>query len=424
MDTMRERQWVLAGTLALSGLLAGAALGGWAMWRLGRQQMADADFLRRQLELVSPDQSKSAAATPLALVRIATAQSKTVEPSRPIVGRLVEVRKATVTSEVAGMIVEMDVEEGSRLSAGKTVVARIDDVWCRLALARSRAVADATEAKLHYELLELDRSKDLRNRNAIAQSELESKEATVAALKAELAEAKAAIDEENQRLARSVIRAPFDGTVISKFAELGQHVAVGTPVVEIVSRDQIDARLTVPESAVNLIHVGQELPVRIDATGDEVRGKVVSVTPYGPTASRTFPVRVRLDDQQGRLKAGMSVSAFVVSGPKREALVVTKDAVLVRPDGAMVWGVSAGSAQADQAQVHPIPVEVTVRMRDEYAIQPETDAGRKLLRDKALVVIEGAERLTAGQQVRIVRREQAAGVAAQEPRPEVARQEN
>src|SRR4030042_1744313 len=116
----------------------------------------------------------------------------------------------------------------------------------------------------------------------------------------------------------------------------------------------------VPESVINLIGVDQILPIRVDPLGEEVRGKVVSLTPYGPAASRTFPVRVRLDDQQGRLKVGMSVTAMIATGPEREALVVSKDAVLVRPDGSTVW-VAVLRGEGEAAEVQPVAVTIGVR---------------------------------------------------------------
>jgi hypothetical protein len=132
-----------------------------------------------------------------------------------------------------------------------------------------------------------------------------------------------------------------------------------------------------------------------------VAGKVVSVTPYGPSASRTFPVRVRVDDQGGRLKVGMSVTAMIGTGVERKALVVSKDAVLVRPDGATVWVAVAGK-QSQTIEARPVPVRVSVQTANEYAIEPENGRDGKLLVAGARVVIEGAERLMPGQQVRIV----------------------
>lgn len=398
MSVSRQRQLVLVGSLSLSALLAGGFLGGLALWLRVGEQMQDPEFLQAQLERVSQQSGKPQSGPPPALVRVGIAQRKTVQPQRPIIGRLVEVRKVTVASEVTGKIVDIPVEEGTPVEAGKTVLARVDDVWCRLNLEQCRAQAASAEAKLKYELVELERHKQLTDRKAISQSELESKQATVDELRAILDEAKAAVEEGSERITRSVILAPFDGTVVAKHAERGGHVSPGTPIVDVVSRGQVDAQLMVPESVVNLISVGQPLPIRVDPLGEEVTGEVVLVTPYGPTASRTFPVRVRLDDQGGRLKVGMSVTASIATGPEREALVVSKDAVLVRPDGSTVW---VAPGEAETAEVRSVPVTISVRMPEQYAVESETEQGRKLLVPGARVVVEGAERLQEGQQVSV-----------------------
>jgi membrane fusion protein (multidrug efflux system) len=293
------------------------------------------------------------------------------------------------------------VEEGMPVIAGKTLLARVDDVWCRFALERCRAQVASTNAQLKYELLELERGKTLIDKKGVSQSELDAKQAAVDDLQASLAEGEATFKEENERITRSTIFAPFDGTVIAKHAEVGGYVSPGSPIVDIASRGEVDARLMVPESMINVISVEQVLAVRVDPIGEEVRGQVVSVIPYGPTASRTFPVRVRLDDQGGRLKVGMSVTALIPTGSEREALVVSKDAVLVRPDGSTVW-VAVLREQGQAPEVQPVPVTVTARMQEDYAVEPETDQGRGLLTAGARVVIEGAERLMPGQEVRIV----------------------
>jgi len=395
MNSSGQRQWVLIGSLGLSALLAGGFVGGLAAWRVSQDRMEDAEFLEQQLDRLraareGPGGKEGGPENepPASLVRVRVAERKVIQPQRPIVGRLVEVRKVTVASEVTGKIVDMPVEEGTPVVGGETVLARVDDVWSRLA-------ADRCRAQLKYEELELERLQELADKRAISESELESKQATVDELRASL-------EEESERVARSTILSPFDGTVVTKHVELGGHVSPGDPIVEVVSRGQIDARLMIPESAINLIAVGQTLPVWIDPLGEEAAGEVVSLTPYGPTASRTFPVRVRLDDQGGRLKAGMSVTASIAIGAKREALVVSKDAVLVRPDGSTVW-VALPQAEPETAEVQPVPVTITARMPEEYAVEPETDAGRELLVAGAQVVVEGAERLLKGQQVGIDR---------------------
>jgi len=403
MSTSNQRHLILIGSLSVSALLAGILVGGLVVRGTVHHQLQDPEFLQTQLEQISQlgkeDQGKDGADALPDLVRVGVARRKAIQPQRPIIGRLVEVRKVTVASEVIGKIIDIPVEEGTPVVAGKTVLARVDDVWCRLTLDRCRAQEASAEAKLKFERLELERHTQLTGSRAISQSELESKQATVDELEAGLEEAKAAVEEGTERITRSVILAPFDGTVVVKHAELGGHVSPGDPIVDVVSRGQVDARLMVPESVVNLIRVDQVLPIRVDAMGEEFQGKVVLVIPYGPTASRTFPVRVRLDDQEERLKIGMSVTASIAMGPEREALVVSKDAVLVRPDGSTVW---VAPGESETAEVRQVPVTISARMEHEYAVEPETEQGRGLLTSGTRVVVEGAERLRPRQQVRIV----------------------
>jgi len=420
MNESRQRWLVLLGSLSLSALLLGGVAGGWAVWRSVHAQLQDPEFLKGQLERVDPQAGDANSQAPPALIRVSVAQRKKIQPQRSIIGRLVEVRKVTVASEVTGKIIDLPVDRGTPVTAGKTVLARVDDVWCRLAAERSEAqVASAkaqrasAQAQLAYQRAELRRETRLSETNVVTDSELESRQASVQDLEAKaaeaeaaLAQAEAALAEETERMSRSVILAPFDGTVVQKQAELGGYLSPGDPIVDIVSRGPVDAQLMVPESIVNLIELEQVLPIRIDPLAEDVRGTVVSVTPYGPGASRTFPVLVRLDDQGGRIKVGMSVTASIATDAEREALVVGRDAVLVRPDGSTVWvtvpAAKEPAAKGEDVQVQPVPVTITARMPTEYAVEPETEAGRRLLGDGTSVVIEGAERLTPGQSGRIV----------------------
>ena len=93
---------------------------------------------------------------------------------------------------------------------------------------------------------------------------------------------------------------------------------------------------------------------------------------------------------------------IVGTGAEQMALVVPKDAVLVRPDGSTVW-VAVPEQNPETTKAHPVPVTIAIRMEQEYAVEPETPEGRERLVPGVQVVIEGAERLTPGQQVDIVK---------------------
>jgi len=219
MNTSRQSWLVLIAALSLTALLLGGFVGGWAVSYSSRERLNDPEFLRQQLQRVSPDDGEADSVPPPALVRVSVAKRKTIQPQRSIVGRLTEVRKVTVASEVTGKITDMPLEVGTPVIGDKTLLAHVDDIWSRLAIQQNRARVDSTQAQLTYELLELERHKQLADDNAISQSELESKQAKVTELQAILAETEAAVDEQSERIARSRIVAPFDGTVVAKHVE-------------------------------------------------------------------------------------------------------------------------------------------------------------------------------------------------------------
>jgi membrane fusion protein, multidrug efflux system len=344
---------------------------------------------------------------PPALVRVAEVQQQKVQSKLDVVGRLQEVRRAVVAAEQEGRIVAVPVEEGSAVDGNKTVIAKIDDTWMKLATENARArlaVADATvkEAQARYEQMtrQYTQLKELGTTGAAKPKEVEDARNIAEASAAMLDAAKAAIAVAQAEVARAkeyenriAITAPFDGVVVKKMTEVGQWVTPGTAVAEIISRGQIDAVVDVPERLVNNVTVGDEVEVRIEPLHATVTGKAAAINPMGATAARTFPVKIRMDDQGGKLKPGMSVLASVPTGQEVEALTVPRDAVHRTMQGTVVWTNANGTAA-------PVPVRVLFGQGDRYAI--ESAPGGPPLQAGARVVIEGAERLFPGRPLIVV----------------------
>jgi len=173
--------------------------------------------------------------------------------------------------------------------------------------------------------------------------------------------------------------------VVRKMIEVGEWAQPGAAVVEIVSRGQIDAVIDVPERLIQHVSLGAEMPVYIEAMQQTVTGKIVAVVPQGMNPSRTFPVKIRLDDDGGKLMPGMSVQARVPTTQAFEAVTVPRDAVYQTPRGTIVWAVVDGKATS-------IPVEVLFGVEDRYVIKPTANSP-PLLKEKTTVVIEGGERI-------------------------------
>ncbi len=350
--------------------------------------------------------SKGQGPQPL-LVRVGTIERKAIVPVRTLVGDLIAVRTATIPTEVAGKVVDLPVDEGTKVVGGETLLARIDDTWTTLDEAKIVTQIAEKEATLAFERDELGRYENMLKDDAVPLSEAEQERSLIKELEASLSQLKVMLEEAQERKKRLDIIAPFDGSVVAKHAEVGEYVPIGSQIVDIVSTGRIDARIMVPEESLPLVDVGSELDVIVDALGLELRGKVFSINAQGSVGSRTFPVRVELDDQNGKLMPGMGVSVFVPVMRESTELLVPKDAVLTKPDGSTIWVLKAKDGKAGEEEqtgtlvAEPIPVRVLSHTRDAYAISCEREGDRDLVAPDTKVVTEGLERLIPGAVVRI-----------------------
>ncbi len=338
-----------------------------------------------------------------ATVRVADAVSEQLRPRTAVVGRLREVRRATVAAEVEGKVLAVPVREGDPVVGGETVLAEIDGVWAGLDLARTQAEVAAAQATLDQSVLDVSYLEQLLDAQSAKPKEVDDMRAQVSSDRARLSAAIAELDRVKKEVERLVVLAPFDGFVTRKVTEVGQWVAPGDEIVEVISLGQVDAEADVPEHVIDLIHLGDTAEVVIEPLGLPVRGVVAVINPSGGNSARTFPVKVRLDDQGGRLKAGMSVTVWLPVGPEAEYLTVPRDAVSYGADSQSVWVALPGEAAEPEDGKPPMPTAEKVAVRvlfgegDRVAVQPLTDHGREALTEGAVVVVEGSEGLAPGQ---------------------------
>jgi len=348
---------------------------------------------------------------PPALVGIGHVRSETLQARWDVIGRLREVRRAVVAAEQPGRVVEIEVDEGDPVIGQQTVLARIDDIWAKLSLQSAEARLAQAQASVVESQAQLDQAQ--RNRKYLDEL-LEAKsakpkevedshtdeQAALARLdskRADLMFAQAELSRRQEELIRLTVRAPFDGMVVRKIAEVGQWVDQGDDVAEIISRGKIDVVIDVPEAVVDHVKINSLVEVFIEPLAMEVRGRVIAINPQGSAAARTFPVKVRIEDQDGRLKPGMSVLTKVPMADRVEVLTVPRDAVHRTARGTVVWAAINGRAA-------PIQVKILFGEGSRYAVEaiPQGDkGGGPSLADQTPVVIEGAERLFPGRPLKI-----------------------
>lgn len=254
--------------------------------------------------------------------------------------------RAAQTSELAaqmmGTIVEIRVHEGDRVQRGQ-VLAVIDDAQPRAAMERATAAAaaaqqDVAATESDYALAESTskRYQSLFDKKSVSPQEFDEVKARRQGALARrdmavagLEEAKAALAQARTSLEHSRIRAPFNGVISEKKVDSGTLVSPGMPIFTVEDTRRYRLEATVDESNIQLVRIGQAVPVTLDALGSEsLQGKVADIVPAADPASRSFLVKVDLASDK-RVRSGLFGRLRLPRG-ERASLLVPRTAVVQR----------------------------------------------------------------------------------------------
>jgi len=258
------------------------------------------------------------------------------------VGTVRAAQTSDVASQMMGNIVEIRAHEGDHVQHGQ-VLAVIDDSQPRAALDRATAADLAAREQLvgadsDLALAEstMKRYQNLYEKKSVSPQEFdEVKARQQAALarrdmaQAGQAQAQAALSQARTSLDYTRIRAPFNGVLTEKKADVGTLASPGLAIftVEDVHRYRLEA--TVNENDLQYVRTGEQVAVAIDALGNEaLKGKVAQIVPAADPASRTFLVKIEIPPDL-RLRSGLFGRAQFSRGA-RQALLIPRSAVVER----------------------------------------------------------------------------------------------
>ena len=272
-------------------------------------------------------------------------------------GYVVAQRKAAVASKGTGRLVYLGVVEGERVRVGQ-VIARIEDSDVQAELARAQANLALSRAELLDAERSLARERMLMDSNFTSQASYDAAEARYQRVKAGIAVAQAALQSTQVALENTVIRAPFDGTVLTKNADVGEVVAPlagsafsKSAVVTIADLRSLQVEADVAESNLEAVSLDQPCEIVLDAYPDVRYPAVVArIVPTADRAKATVQVKVAFRSYDARVLPEMSAKVHFLPRPSRVAvdtqpvLVVPGTAVAERNGRSVAFVVERGRA--------------------------------------------------------------------------------
>jgi RND family efflux transporter MFP subunit len=299
-------------------------------------------------------------------------------------GYVVARTKASVSSKIPGRLAYLGVSEGSRVRAGE-IIARLENADYQAVLAQTqaetlRAEAALLEAEARRDQLQRDlaRSRELLAANVTSEREtedLESQlvgaEARVGVQQAMVQAAEAAVGVARANLENTRIRAPFDGTVLRKDAEVGEVVApvaggggfTRGAVVTMADLETLEVEVDVNEAYIAQIRSGQPARIILDAYPSErYTGVVRLVVPTADRQRATVQVKVSILERDERILPEMGARVEFLEDPEVDAAADASPMRIFVPGAAVrtvagetvVWVVREGRAYTSSVEAGPV----------------------------------------------------------------------
>jgi RND family efflux transporter MFP subunit len=328
--------------------------------------------------------------TEIALVSPSQAQAQLTST-----GYVVPQVEVDISSKLVGRVDKTNIVEGSKVTAGQILFVldasdqrtQVASAQARVAAARARAAA--ARAQLAEVTLQYNREKRLANTGAVSQSTADDLEARgkslqeqVGAADADVKASEAEVNALSVNLTNTTIRAPIDGTVVTKPLQPGDVVSPGVPMARIADFTSIVVETDVPEARLHLVKKGGPCEIVLDAYPDRRwRGEVVDVSPSLNRSKASATVKVRFLDRDETVLPEMAARVSFLQAPLDEhklneppKKIVPGSAVAERGGSRVVFVLESGKARMS-------PVTLGARFGDGYELVDGPPPGTKVVSD-------------------------------------------
>lgn len=315
---------------------------------------------------------------PPTVVTATEAKEETWQPTLSAVGSLVAVQQVTVSPESPGQVKQIAFQSGQVVQQGQLLV--------RLDIQVEAAQLASAEADEKLAQIQLERTKKLRETNAISQAELDTAEARAAQSEAQVNNLRGLID-------RKTVKAPFAGRLGIRQVDPGAYVTAGTPFVTLQALNQMYVDFNMPQQRLAQLAANQPVRVTSDAfAGASWDGKIVTVDAAVDEATRNVKVRAILDNPGEKLRPGMFADVAVLLPNNEKVIVVPSTSIAFAPYGDRVFIVQERKAEDGSTEkfVKQTIVRLGERRGDFIAVSEGLSPGQVVVTSGAYKLRENA----------------------------------
>jgi membrane fusion protein (multidrug efflux system) len=323
----------------------------------------------------SKDAAKGPGGAPQGMpVRAVAARVAAAVESASAVGSLRADESLMIRPEIAGRLERIAFAEGQRVQKGSLLAA--------LDAAEVRAQLKSSQVQAKLEAQRLERARDLYHKSFISKEALDVQ---VSNYERALAKQK----EDEAKLAKTEIRAPFNGVAGLRQVSEGAYLAAGTDIARLEKLDQLKLDFRLPEVFLAKLTTGRAVKIAVDAYPEaSFGGTIYAIEPAVDEQTRTVLVRAKIANSELKLRPGMFARVQVELAVRDKAVWVPEEAIVPRGRESFVYRVVGGKADL-------VKVQTGLRKIGEVEITQGLAAGE-------LVITEGTQKIGPGAPVSLL----------------------
>lgn len=331
-------------------------------------------------------------------------------------GNIKPSKTVKLSYKIAGVIENVFVEEGQAVAKNDVVMAldaydyELNAKAAKATWASSKMKMDSqipskmNQAKAKLDVVEknYERIKQLYEEGAVSTAQMEQVEAEYIAAsnmyqealdakeytRIELEKAEALRDSAEANLKDTKLLSPIDGVVLKKLTESGETVAPGYPVVILGEVGEVETEVGVADAYINKIKKGQQAKVYVYGIEKEFEGIIREVGAMADPETRTFPVKIQINNEENLLKPGM-VAKVSIPLSEQKSVFVPVDSVMNMPEGPIVF-----VYDEEDGVVHKRKVVPGNLVKDKIEMKEGLKAGEK-------IVVEGQFKLSDNDKINV-----------------------
>ena len=326
---------------------------------------------------------------PIRPVRVVTVESREGGETVSLTGQVEAQEEVNLSFRVGGRMIERSVNVGDQVRAGQ-VVARLESDTPRNALRSARAELTAARARLVEARNNFERHRSLLDRGFITRAMFDQAEQAFRSAQAQVDSVQAQANIAETQLGYADLIAASSGTVTARRAEPGEVVAAGQPIIQLAREGGRDAVFDVPARIIETAPANAEIVVVL-SSDPKVRatGRVREVAPQADPVTRTFKVRIGLNDPPAAMRLGSTVTGSIQIGAGA-GIEIPASALTSAHQRAAVWVLDPASNTVSLRNIEVLSYDLA-----RVAVAEGLQTGD-------IVVTAGVQTLRPGQQVRLL----------------------